>query len=348
MPAANQRPQVNLALPTVLRMWLVFGCGLGTVLYSALSDNFASFNVAVSALVAGLCAEALALHFGKLRAQNLAARGGDFGRIADGSIADGSIADGSAAASVMVLVLLLPHSINPLYAALGAIFALLLVKYSYGGLGANWVNPALGAWLFIRFSWPGLFDGASAVSAAGAFSGPSGGALDALVRGVLNRTVFAVTRAELPPGYLDLLLGAGSGGIIADRGLPILILGTVLLAAAKVNRVWIPGLYLAAYALLVRSFGALATGGGFGEGDVLYCLCSGGTFAAAFLVISDPVTGAKTPTGMLLTTIAAALLSFLFRYPGGELYGAFPAAALCNALVPLIRTAERLSPEDRR
>jgi electron transport complex protein RnfD len=345
-------------------MWLVFGCGLGTVLYSALSDSFASFNVAVSALVAGLCAEALALHFGKLRAQNLAARGGDFGnsaigkiadgriadgRIADGRIADGRIADGSAAASVMVLVLLLPHSINPLYAALGAVFAMLLVKYSYGGLGANWMNPALGAWLFIRFSWPGLFDGASSgLVVAGALSGSSGGTLDVLARGFLNRTVFSVTRAELPPGYLDLLLGAGPGGIIADRGLPVLILGTVLLAAAKVNRVWIPGLYLAAYALLVRSFGALSTGGGFGEGDLLYCLCSGGTFAAAFFVISDPVSGAKTPTGMLLTTVLAAFLSFLFRYPGGELYGAFPAAALCNALVPLIRAAERLSPGDRR
>jgi electron transport complex protein RnfD len=325
-------------------MWLVFGCAAGTALYSALFDNFASLNVALFALASGLSAEALALHFGKLRGQNAAgvgAAGSTDGNSAAGRIADGRIADGSAAASIMVLVLLLPHSINPLYAALGAVFAMLLVKYSYGGLGANWMNPALGAWLFIRFSWPALFSAAQpAVS--------SGGALDTVLRNFLNRTVFTVTGAELPPGYVDLVLGTGNGGIIADRGLPVLILGSILFMAVKINRAWIPGLYLVAYALLVRSFGALSTGGGFGEGDVLLCLCSGGTLAAAFLVVCDPVTGAKTPTGMLLTTISAAFLAFLFRYPGGELYGAFPAAAMSNALVPLIRAAERCLPEDRK
>jgi electron transport complex protein RnfD len=310
-------------------MWLVSGCALGAALYSALSDSFASLNTALAALAAGLCAEALALHFGRLRGQS-----------ANGSIAGGSIADGSAAASAMVLVLLLPHTANPLYAALGAVFAMLVVKYSFGGLGANWLNPALGAWLFIRFSWPALFsESPEPIS--------PGGALDTAIRSFLNRTVFAVTGAELPPGYVDLLLGAGPGGIIADRGLPVLILGTVLLAAVKVSRIWIPGLYLAAYALLVRSFGALPGGGGLGEGDVLYCLCSGGTFAAAFLVACDPVTGAKTYSGMLLGTVLSAVLAFLFRYPGGELYGAFPAAALGNALTPLIRAAERYMPGDR-
>jgi electron transport complex protein RnfD len=333
-------------------MWLVFGCALGTVLYSAFSDNFVSLNVGFSALAAGLIAEVLALHLGKLRAQNAALNGGTGsaapnggltagGNLTNGNLTGGKIADGSAAASVMVLVLLLPHTINPLYAALGAVFAMLVVKHSYGGLGTNWANPALGAWLFIRFSWPALFSGAQPVLSPGR-------GVDTVLRTFLNRTVCAAIGAELPPGYVDLLLGVGTGGIIADRGLPVLILGTVLLAAVKVNRAWIPGLYLAAYALLVRSFGALSVGGGFGEGDILYCLCSGGTLAAAFLVISDPVTGAKTPAGMLLSAVLSAFLAFLFRYPGGELYGALPAAAMSNALVPLIRSVERYLPGDRR
>jgi electron transport complex protein RnfD len=314
-------------------MWLVFGCALGTVLYSALSDNFSSLTLAFFALAAGLSAEALALHFGKL--STAAHRDGDKLPGAPG----GGLSDGSAAASILILVLLLPHSINPLYAVLGAVFAMLLVKYSFGGLGANWANPALGAWLFIRFSWPSLFSGALPPV-------PSGGGMDTLLRAFFNRTVFSLTGAELPPGYMELLLGLGHGEIIADRGLPVLILGTILLTAAQVNRAWIPGLYLAVYGLLVRSFGALP-GGGLGEGDVLYCLCSGGTLAAAFLLISDPVTGAKTPLGMLLATTLAAVLAFLFRYPGGELYGALTAAAMTNTLVPLIRTAERYLPEDR-
>jgi electron transport complex protein RnfD len=247
-PALNQRPQVNLARSTVLRMWMVFGCALGTALYSALSDNFASLAMVISALSVGLSLEALALHFGRLRAQNAGVRS-----------AGGSLGDGSAAASLMVLVLLLPHSINPLYAALGAAFAMLLVKYSYGGLGANWVNPALGAWLFIRLSWPALFEGPLP-----AF--PPGSGLDLLLRNALNRGLFSLTGAELPPGYMDLFLGGGAGGIIADRGFPVLVLGTLLLTAVRVNRAWIPGLYLAVYALLVRSFGAFSTGGVWGRG----------------------------------------------------------------------------------
>jgi electron transport complex protein RnfD len=237
---------------------------------------------------------------------------------------------------------MLPNRISPVCVILGAVFAMLLIKFSFGGLGANWVNPALGAWLLIRLSWPGLFDDALAFGASPGLveTGGPGGAVDTLVRGFLNKTVFALIRAELPSGYVDLFLGTGTGGIVADRGLPLLILGTLALTATQVNRAWIPAVYLAVYAFLVRSFGALPFGGGMGEGDILLCLFSGGTLVAAFLIISDPVTGAKTWPGMLIHSALAAALAFLFRYVGGELYGAFIAAALVNALVPLVRTLE--------
>jgi electron transport complex protein RnfD len=139
---------------------------------------------------------------------------------------------------------------------------------------------------------------------------------------------------------MDMFLGLGNGGIIADRGLPLLVLGTILLTATQANRAWIPAVYLGVYAALVRAFGALPGGGGVGEGDVLYCLFSGGTLAAAFFVVSDPVTGAKTWPGMFALSVLAAAGAFLFRYPGGELYGALPAAALGNALGPLVRALE--------
>jgi electron transport complex protein RnfD len=320
-------------------MWLVFGCALGAILYSAARDEFASLGLAFSALAAALPAEALARHFGKLRAYSLrpprplADRAG-YPRDA-GRITGGSVSDGSAAASALILVLLLPNSMSWVYPVLGVVFAMLLVKYSFGGLGANWANPALSAWLFIRLSWPSLFD-----QAPPAFNSGSGGDLDTAVRGFLNRTIFTITGAELPSGYVELFLGSQPGGIIADRGLPLLILGTILLTATQANRAWIPGVYLGLYAALVRLFGALPGGGALGEGDVLYALCSGGTLAAAFFVISDPVTGAKTWPGMLLSSVLGAVFAFLFRYPGAELYGALPAAALVNALVPLIRSLE--------
>jgi electron transport complex protein RnfD len=301
--------------------------------------------LAAAALAAALPSEALALHFARYRAalrRNLADRAGR----ADGALTNdrppgGALADGSAAASALILVLMLPNRISPVCVILGAVFAMLLIKFSFGGLGANWVNPALGAWLLIRLSWPGLFN--DALTLGMSFSSPGAvplGAVDTLVRGFLNKTVFALIGAELPSGYVDLFLGTGAAGIVADRGLPLLILGTLALTAAQANRAWIPAVYLAVYAFLVRAFGALPLGGALGEGDILLCFFSGGTLAAAFLVISDPVTGAKTWPGMLICSALAAALAFLFRYVGGEFYGAFIAAALVNALVPLVRTLE--------
>jgi electron transport complex protein RnfD len=342
-----EQPQVNLAQPTALRMWLVFGCALAAIIYSGAGDGFVSLGIAVAALAAALFSEALALHFARLwkyrgfqagpnptdrAAVSNSLSGGSPGAFPGGRIAGGKIADGSAAASAMVFVLLLPNSINPIYVILGILFAMLLVKFSFGGLGANWVNPALGAWLFLRLSWPALFS-----RGLHGFQSGGGSGLDAVLRGFLNRTVLALSGAELPSGYIDLFLGMG-GDIIADRGLPLLVLGTILLISAQVSRAWIPAAYLAVYALVVRAFGALP--GGFWEGDVLHCLFSGGTLAAAFFLMADPATGAKTPPGMLAAVVLAALLAFLFRYPGADPYGAFPAAALVNAAVPLIRRLE--------
>jgi electron transport complex protein RnfD len=262
----------------------------------------------------------------------------------------------------MVLVLLLPNQIHPLYAAAGVVFAMLLVKFSFGGLGANWMNPALGAWLFIRFSWPRSFDaaleGSSFLALAEAMgqglSDPQGSPLgilrinagassflgiDAAVTDFLNRTIFALTGSELPLGYISLFFSR-TPGIIADRGIAALFLGTVIILASQVIRPWIPAIYLGIYALFVRVFGGIFYGGPLGSGDVLFSIFSGGTLVAAFLLMADPVTGAKSSPGMLAAVFLGALFSFVFRYPGAEPYGAFFAVALVNVLTPLIRILE--------
>ena len=249
---------------------MISGCALAAAVYSAAGDGFASLGIAIAALGAAMFSEALALHFGRLwkNSEGPAAPEGVVFEFPEGDkrIAGGKIADGSAAASAMIFVLLLPNSVSPLYVILGACFAMLLVKFSFGGLGANWVNPALGAWLFLRLSWPGLFTQIQGFSSGG------GGGLDTALRGFFNKTILALSGAELPSGYVDLFLGLRGAGIIADRGLPLLILGTILLNAVKVSRALIPALYLAVYSFLVWAFGALPGGGGFWEGDIFYCL----------------------------------------------------------------------------
>jgi electron transport complex protein RnfD len=339
------RPQVNLARSTAGRMWLVSLCAGLAVCQSALSDGGASLFIALAAVSAAVLTE-LCIGW---RGKRPAAR------------------DGSAVASALVLSLLLPSHLHPVFAALGAVFAMVVVKYSFGGLGANWLNPALGGWLFIRFSWPGGFESALESSPFAllrdslgrGFTDPQGsplgilklggvppetpsflgGRLDETLTALLNDTVFSVTGSELPRGYIDLLFFQGPG-IIADRGLLGLLLGTLIIAAFQIYRTWVPVAFLGVYGLLVRIFGGLPFGGPLGSGDILFGVLSGGVLPAAFLLAADPATGPKSAPGATFAAFLGGLLGFLFRYPGGEPYGAFWAAALVNTLVPLIRSLE--------
>jgi electron transport complex protein RnfD len=247
---------------------------------------------------------------------------------------------------------------------MGAAFAIAVVKHSFGGLGSNWLNPAVGGWLFIRFSWPSAFNAALetsplsllAGSLSRGFTSPQGSplgilkidsgglfavpsALDSLVRSFFNTSVLSITGAELPGGYIDLF-SSPAPGIIADRGILALLVGTLIITASQVSRAWVPALWLAVFGFLVRLAGALPYGAGWWSGDILFALCSGGTLAAAFLLAADPATGAKSNVGILLAALAGGGIAFLFRYQGNEPYGAVFAAALVNAALPLVRKFE--------
>jgi electron transport complex protein RnfD len=306
-------------------MWLVgAAAGMG-IFQSALGDAFASLGIALGALAGAVITETLIYY---RTGRPLPFR------------------DGSAVASALILTLLLPNRIHPVYAAAGAIFAMAVVKHSFGGLGANWLNPGAAGWLFVRFSWPETFRRALEGSSPGLFlegpaffSGSGGSAGDTLARSFLNDTVFSFLGSHLPGGYLDLFMAPGPG-IIADRGVGGLLLGTVIITAAQVNRAWGPALYLGLYGLLIRLFGGLSGGGELGRGDILFGFCTGGTLVAAFFLTGDPATGAKSVLGTALVTAAAAGMGYLFRYPGGEPYGALLGALFFNALVPPIRDLE--------
>ncbi|MDR2110614.1 MAG: RnfABCDGE type electron transport complex subunit D [Spirochaetaceae bacterium] len=334
-----QKPQVNLAYSAAGRMWLVSFCAAMAIIQSSLTDGFASLLTAFAAAAAAVLTE-LSLTFKK-----------------------GRIRDGSAVTSALILVLLLPNTIHPVFAALGAVFAMAVVKHGFGGLGANWLNPALGGWLFIRFSWPGAFNrslegsplAVLSESLGRGFSDPqgsplailkisgwSGGSFDGTFTSILNKLFFFTGGVELPGGYIAFFNPAGAG-IIADRGLFCLLLGTIVITAFRIGRFYVPLVYLGVYALLIRLLGALPLGGTPGNGDMLFGLLSGGTLAAAFLLAADPATGPKSAAGALISAALAGAGTFIFRYQGLEPYGAFFAIALLNALAPLIRGLESRS-----
>jgi electron transport complex protein RnfD len=347
----SQKPQVNLARPTVGRMWLISLCAFLVVIQSSLTDGFSSLLIAVSAVAAAVITEFIILY--------------QSGRASQ-------LKNGSAAASALILTLLLPNTISPLYAIFGAVFAIAVIKHSFGGLGSNWLNPAAGGWLLIRLSSPGAFNKAlegSPLSLLGeslsrGFANPQGSPLgilkidsggvfaqasnlDTAIRSFFNETVFSLTGAELPGGYMDLF-AAGTPGIIADRGVFALLVGTIIITATQVNRAWIPVVWLGVYTFLVRLAGAFVFGGTWWGGDMLFALSTGGVLLAAFILASDPATGAKSNGGILGASVAGAFLAFLFRFYGGEAYGAIYAILVVNALLPIVRAFEARHFYDKR
>ncbi|MDR2517773.1 MAG: RnfABCDGE type electron transport complex subunit D [Spirochaetaceae bacterium] len=311
-----RQPQVSLVRRTSVRMRLVSAAAFLAIIQSALSDSFASLEVAAGALAGALITE---------YAANRLLKTGF------------TLKDGSAAASALILTLLLPNHVSPVLAALGGAFAMGIVKHSFGGLGANWLNPALGGWLFVRASWPDAFSPARMSMAAGDRLPLFLEHFGRLVRAFLNRSFFPLFGAELPGDFPPVFFSSGAG-IIADRGILALLLGTILLAAFEVSRSWIPALFLVIYVLLIRMAGDLSLG--FWNGDILSALSSGGTLVAAFILLVDPATGAKSSAGAAAGTALAAFFSFVFRYAGGETLGAVFAVVLMNILFPLIRILE--------
>jgi electron transport complex protein RnfD len=304
------KPQINLVRQTTSRMWIVSLAAFLAIIQSSLADSFSSLVIAVTTVGAAFVCEFI-IYF----------------RTEKGAM----IRDGSSIASALVLTLLLPNSINPVYAAIGAIFAMIVVKYSFGGLGANWINPALGGWLFVRFSWSGVFEKAMAPSIESSTSRLGGDFFAAEpVANFLNNTIFSLTGAELPTGYLDIL-GSKGATIITDRGLLALLLGTIIIAASQTIRVRVPVVYLAVYGAIVKFFG---------DGDVLTAFLSGGTIVAAFFLLPEPVTSSKSNRGACICALFAGIFTFIFRYQSDELYGAFFAVILLNAVVPLVKGLE--------
>jgi len=315
----TNKPQLNISYPSSERMWLVCGCAFLCVLQSSISDGGLTLIPVFTALFFALFIEYL------LTRRNYGAA---------------KIKDGSAAATALVLSLLLPNQIHPVYAAFGAVFAVVVVKYSFGGLGSNWLNPALGGWLFIRFSWPGAYADAiertaSSITEMNFASGLS--ALDNSVTNFLNGSIFSIAGVHLPPGYIELLFYNGNS-ILADRGLFFLLIGTIVITAAGINRGWIPLAFLTVYGFLIRLAGDAA--GQFWNGDVLYGIFSGGTIAAAFILAAEPASSAKLKSGILFTVVLGAFLSWFFRYRCLEYSGCFIAVAIVNCFTPLVKYAE--------
>ncbi len=235
---------------------------------------------------------------------------------------DTTIGDLSAVVTGLLLALNLPVNINPLIAMFGCIVAIVVVKQMFGGLGMNFVNPALAARIVLLVSFPNAM-----MKWVDAFWYQSD-AVDA----VASATPLA---EHIPyPTYIsDLLLGT-TGGSLGETCAIALLLGGIYLVVRKVISPVIPCVYIASAALMAFVVGE----------DPLYQVLSGGLLLGAIFMATDYVTSPITKWGKVIYAIGCGVLTILLRKYSNMPEGVSFSILLMNILVPLIEMATTPKP----
>ena len=238
-----------------------------------------------------------------------------------------TVADCSAALTGLLLALNLPATVPLWMCVIGSAFAIIVVKPLFGGIGKNFVNPALAARVFL-FSWP---------ESMGFFTAPGArlGLLDFSVKADGVDVVSAATPlASLKEGIIpeislfDLLFGE-VGGCIGEVSAILLIAGGIYLLVRRVITWHIPVAYLGTVAAVTFFFPQ----GGAGSTFMLMELFAGGLMLGAFFMATDYTTSPVTSTGRLIYGVGCGLLTVLIRYFGGYSEGVSFAILMMNTLV---------------
>ena len=226
-----------------------------------------------------------------------------------------TIADGSALVTGMILALNMPPQIPVWVPALGGIFAIIVVKQLYGGLGQNFMNPALAARSYLKKSYAAKKNNNSAASLG--FDSVSGA------------TPLAAMRAGQSVDLASMFIGR-IPGTIGEVSTIALLIGGIYLLVRKVISWRIPVIYIGTVAVFVFIFG------GFDVNYVLCQVCGGGLIFGAFFMATDYTTSPITKTGRYIFGICLGLLTAIFRTFGNTAEGVSYAIIFCNLLVPLI------------
>ena len=226
-----------------------------------------------------------------------------------------TVVDGSAIVTGLLLAMTLPHTVPYWQAALGSVFAIVVVKCLCGGLGQNLFNPALAARALLLLVWPvGLtrYMGVDGVSAATP----------------LHHMVMPALPEE---SLLDMFLGNCPGSIGEISALALLV-GGGYLVYRKVISVRIPVAYLGTVAVLTLVFFKTENPLAW----MLYSLLSGGVMLGAIFMATDYATSPATSVGQIVYGIGCGALTVFFRYNGIFPEGVTYAILLMNAFVWII------------
>ena len=223
-----------------------------------------------------------------------------------------TINDFSAAVTGLLLALNLPPTLPWWMGALGAVFSIVVVKQLFGGLGQNFMNPALAARCFLLICFAGqmtyfVYDG------------------------VTGPTPLAELKAGQAVNTMDMLVG-NIRGTIGETSVIAIMIGAMFLLLMGVIDLRIPGSYIVSFVIFITIFG----GHGFDPQYITAHLCGGGLMLGAWFMATDYVTSPITGSGKIIYGVCMGLLTGLFRLFGGSAEGVSYAIIISNLLVPLI------------
>ena len=238
-----------------------------------------------------------------------------------------TIGDFSAAVTGLLLALNMPAGIPLWIPVLGSAFAIIVVKQLFGGLGQNFMNPALAARCFLLISFAGKM---TDFTVSDSFRG--------VVDAVSGATPLAALKAngitDSSVSVLHMFVG-DIQGTIGETSVIAILIGAVILLAFKVIDLRIPLTYIGSFSVFVILY-MLFSGMGFDVNYLLTHLFGGGLMLGAWFMATDYVTSPITPKGQFVYGIILGVLTGLFRLFGGSAEGVSYAIIISNLLVPLI------------
>ena len=231
--------------------------------------------------------------------------------------------DGSAVLWGLLMVLLMPPSVPFWVPWIGILFGILVVKSLLGGSGSPWINPVLAGWAFCQAGWPALMNASSDLPGIG----QNLSVLDQEATAFLNGNFFSWMNIQLPGGYVDLVLGLGSGnpGVLGGIAPIFLLLGTVFLLVRGTIPWQIPALFFPAYVIPLALLGG---------NDILNQVFSGSLLLGVFFLATDTASRPLNARGMMVFAAGAGFMAFLLQLWGGHADGSGYAILLMNFLVP--------------
>ena len=228
-----------------------------------------------------------------------------------------TIGDFSAVVTGLLLALNLPVSAPWWIGVIGGVFAILVVKMLFGGLGQNFMNPALAARCFLLISFTGIMTNFECDAYTGA-------------------TPLAVLKSGETVNVFDMVMGK-CNGTIGETSMAMILIGAIFLLLLGIIDLRIPGTYILSFVIFLGLFG----GKGFDTNFISAHLAGGGLMLGAFFMATDYVTRPITVKGQYLYGILLGFLTFVFRVFGPSAEGVSYAIIIGNLLVPLIEKVTR-------